>query len=324
MHNRVTRQIILRPLVLAETKEYLEYLGCKHSINQILEIYMAIGGVPFYLNGIKKNLSAMQNINNLCFRKEGLLFDEFNKLFSSLFKDADAYIEIIRIIAKTKYGIPRSELERQCKLSEVGGTFSAKLKDLEDAGFILSFLPFQHNRRGIFYKVIDEYSLFYLNWIEPEANTLLKIGKNNDFWQHKYKTPAWYSWAGYAFESVCYKHLDIIRAVLEIPATKSASAWKYHPNNENEDGAQIDLVFDREDKIFTICEIKYNEEPYLISKAYAKNLVNKINVFTTKTKTSKQIFLAMITANGIIENIYYDDLIQGIVIAKDFFNPRYI
>lgn len=323
LHNRVTKQIILSPFVLYEVKEYLEYLGCNYKINQILEIYMVMGGVPFYLNGIKKNLSAMQNINNLCFRKDGLLFDEFNKLFQSLFKDADAYIEIIKIIAKTRYGISRTKLEEQCKLSEQGGTFSDKLKALEEAGFILSFLPFKHNKRGTFYKVIDEYTLFYLSWIEHAASTLLKIGKNSDFWQGKYKTPAWYSWAGYAFESICYKHLDIIRTILQIPDSSHASTWQYKACHADETGAQIDLLFDREDNACTICEIKYTEEPYVINKAYAINLNHKAELFVTKTKTNKQVFLAMIAANGVKENIYYEDLITGVVTAEDFFRTKF-
>ena len=85
LHNRVTRQILLRPFSLKETRLYLKKIGYTANFNQILEIYMAIGGIPFYLNGIKKHLIASQNINDLCFRKEGLLFDEFEKLFKSLF-----------------------------------------------------------------------------------------------------------------------------------------------------------------------------------------------------------------------------------------------
>jgi len=324
LHNRVTKEIALRPFVLYETKEYLERLGCNFTVNQILEIYMAVGGVPYYLNYIKKNLSAMQNINNLCFRKDGALFGEFEKLFKSLFKEADAYIEIIRIISKTRHGIPRSELEHACKLSGKGGSFSEKLKDLEDAGFVLSFLPFKHNKHGIFYKVIDEYSLFYFKWIEPEEKSLLKLEINSNFWENKYKTPAWNNWSGYAFESICYKHLDVIRRVLNIPAGSRASPWQYVAKDSGEDGAQIDLVFDREDKAFTICEIKFTEEPYVISKAYVKNLINKEKAFVSKTKTKKQIFLTIISANGLKDNIHSGGLVSGVVMAEDFFNSKYI
>lgn len=324
LHNRVTRKMILKPFVLHETKKYLEHIGCRYNIEQTLKIYMTMGGVPFYLDSLKKRLSAMQNINDLCFHEEGVLFSEFRSLFGSLFNDADAYIEIIRVISKTRYGISRSDLEAKCKLSAKGGTFSDKLKGLEDAGFILSFLPFQHNRRGIFYKIIDEYSMFYMRWIEPELNTLLKIEPNNNFWDNKYKTVAWYDWAGAAFESVCYKHLDIIRKVLHIPNDSSASPWKYTSKNEQEDRAQIDLVFDRNDKVCTICEIKYTETSFSITKEYAKKLLKKEEAFIKKTGTKKQIFLALISANGLKDNMNSDGLINGLVTAEDFFDPKYI
>ena len=236
LHNRVTKQIALQPFSLEETKLYLESAGYCVSHNQVLEIYMAIGGIPYYLNGIKKHFTANQNINNLCFRKGGLLFDEFDKLFKSLFNDADAYIELIRLIAEKRYGISRHDLEKKCKLSKKGGTLTERLKDLEEAGFILSFLPLWHKTRGVYYKVIDEFSLFYLTWIEPERKTLMKTEKKSNFWKLKHKTPAWNSWAGYSFEAVCYKHIELIRDSLDIPdgsrARRLASKFKKGVNKQ--------------------------------------------------------------------------------------------
>jgi len=322
LHNRVTKEINLNSFSLYETKEYLQNMGCEYNDEQILEIYMAIGGVPYYLNSIKKHLSAMQNINKLCFSGTDL-FVEFDNLFSSLFKEPDSYIEIIRVIADTRYGISRPDIEKKCKLSKKGGSLSDKLKALQDAGFILSFKPLMNDTRELFYKVIDEYSLFYMQWIEPEKDSLLKMEKNSNFWKSKYKTPAWYAWAGYSFEAVSYKHLNIIRKVLNIPAGSRASTWKYIPKNSSENGAQIDLLFDREDKSYTICEIKYTEKQYVIDKDYSKQLRNKEDVFVSITKTKKQIFLTMVAANGVKENAYYD-VLNGVVTSRDFFDPKYI
>jgi hypothetical protein len=318
LHNRVTRQIILNTFSLAETQLYLQKMGVRYKEEQLLELYMAIGGVPYYLNAVKKTFSAMQNINQLCFDRKGLLFEEFDKLFTSLFKNAAAYVEIIRIIAKARYGISRSRLENQCKLSHKGGSLSDKLKSLEDAGFILSFRPIKPNPRELFYKVIDEYSLFYLQWIEPQKQSFSKIERHNPFWKGVYKTPAWYAWAGYAFEAVCYKHLDRIRMALNIPEGSYAYSWSYSSNEPTETGAQIDLLFDRTDKACTLCEIKYNEAPYLITKEYAQNLRHKEIVFRKATKMQKQIFLAMIAAHGIKESAY-SDVVDGVVTIKDLF-----
>jgi uncharacterized protein len=281
---------------------------------------MAIGGIPYYLNGIKKHFTATQNINNLCFRKGGLLFDEFDKLFKSLFNEADAYIELIRLIAEKRYGISRHDLEKKCKLSKKGGTLTERLKDLEEAGFILSFLPLWHKTRGVYYKVIDEFSLFYLRWIEPERNTLMKTEKKSNFWKLKHKTPTWNSWAGYSFEAVCYKHIELIRHSLDIPDGSRTGVWQATPKKGSKQvGAQIDLLFDRDDGAITLCEIKYSTNPFVIDKEYARKLLNKKEVFIKRTRTEKKILMAIIAANGVKDNYYADDLISGVVTLDDLF-----
>ncbi len=45
---------------------------------------MTMGGVPFYLNQLKKSYSIDQNIDHLFFNSEGVLFYEFDEVFSSL------------------------------------------------------------------------------------------------------------------------------------------------------------------------------------------------------------------------------------------------
>lgn len=316
LHNRVTRQIILRPFLLHEVKEYLQFVGLKLNNNQILDIYMAIGGIPFYLNNLKRSLSVTQNINQLCFKLNSFLYDEFDKLFDSLFKEAEAYKEIVRVTASKFYGIERTELDAKCRLSHNGGTLTERLKALEDSGFITSFVPYGHKAKGIYYRLIDEYSLFYLNWIEPYKKIALKVNDNDDFWSGMYNTPAWSSWSGYSFEAVCYKHIAIIRKALKI-TRGVASSWRYSPIKKEENGAQIDLLFDRFDDAITICEIKYTSQPFLIDKPYAKKLLEKCAIFKKVTRTKKQIFIALISANGLKDNLHSDDLVTHVVNIED-------
>lgn len=316
LHNRVTRQIILRPFLLYEVKEYLEYIGLKLNNNQILDIYMALGGIPFYLNNLKRNLSVAQNISQLGFKLNGLLYNEFDKLFDSLFKEAEAYKEIVRVIASKFYGIERADLDAKCRLSSNGGTLTERLKALEDSGFIISFMPYGHKSKGAYYRLVDEYSLFYLQWIEKYKIKTLKVNANNDFWSSIYNTPAWSSWSGYAFEAVCYKHIDFIRKALNITGGV-ASSWRHSPISKEDNGTQIDLLFDRIDDAITICEIKYSAQPFVIDKPYAKKLLEKCAVFKKITRTKKQIFIALISVNGLKNNLYADDLITHTVTIED-------
>lgn len=320
LHNRVTRRILLQPFLLNDTKKFLLSKGIKLNNKQVTQVYMMTGGVPFYLSFVPKGASSAQIIEQLAFNLNGILLKEFDDLFLSLFDNANYYIELIRIIAKARHGVPLVDIIKNSEKITDGGRVSTKLKDLEEAGFILEFVPFGHAKRGIYYKVIDEYTLFYLNWIEPIRNKIQKGNLEPGYWQVMQNSAKWYSWAGLAFEAICYKHLTTIRKQLGIPVTALADSWRYVPKKGDlTQGAQIDLLFDRIDDVITICEIKYTNEPLVIDKEYAKVLINKRNVFVKQTSTKKDIFIAMIAASGVKENLYFDDLITGVVILDDLF-----
>ena len=321
LHNRITRQIHLMPFNLSDTASLLMNQKINLNHKQIAELYMTTGGVPYYLLPAEKNQSATQIIDKLAFQQNSLLFNEFNNLFSSLFEHSENYIELLRMIAKTHTGIGQEEIISQSEKISRGGRTVERLKELEDTGFIISFMPHLHKTRGRYYRLIDEYTLFYLDWIEPIKNTLQKRSLESGYWLEKHNSPTWHNWAGYAFESICYKHLNQIRKKLNINPSAVANGWRYVPTSKSkEDGAQIDLLFDRDDDSITICEIKYTTEPFAITKDYAKNINNKISVFKERTRTRKQIFFVMISANGIKDTIYSDELVQGVVTLEDLFN----
>lgn len=320
LHNRITRKIRLTPFNLQETFSYLKYIEYPCNQQQVTKIYMVTGGVPFYLKNFKKNLSVDQNINNLFFDPEGNFFDEFDDIFASLFENSDQYKEIVTLIASAKDGISRSVLDVKNKLTGKGGRLSNRLEDLENAGFIVSYIPYGHIKRGIFYRISDEYCYFYLKWIKPVKNRL-KQNPTTAFWKGIVDTPAYFSWKGYTFENICYKHLPQIRKCLKINESSMASPWRVMPTaGEIEQGAQIDLLFDRDDDSITICEIKYTDKPFEIDKQYAQKLKNKIDVFIKATKVSKQIFLAIISANGVKETMYSEAMLNaGVVTLEDLF-----
>jgi AAA+ ATPase superfamily predicted ATPase len=321
LHNRITHKIQLEPYTLSETKCFLENMGVKLKKQQILLIYMVTGGVPYYLSHIKKGLSATQIIENLAFSQKGLLLEEFDNLFSSLFDHSDVYVQLIRTIASKRYGIGQREiLKRVGGKSTMGSTGIKKLQELEETGFIMSFMPHHHKRQGIYYRVIDEYTLFYFHWIEPIRKTLQKKSLDYSNWQTVQQTAEWYNWLGYAFEAVCYKHISAIRKALSIHPGAIANSWRYVPRKGTKmRGAQIDLLFDRKDDAITLCEIKYSEEPFVLTKDYVEILKRKMEVFKEQTRTQKQLFLALISANGIKNHYYAEEMITGVVTLDDLF-----
>lgn len=319
LHKRITRKILLEPYTLRETEQFLQSRGITYTHKQIVDLYMAIGGIPFYLKGIKKGCSAAQNINALCFEKNGLLYDEFDNLFESLFEQAELNLQIVRQIVKHGNRISREQLIETTRIQS-GGTLNKRLTELEAAGFIQSFLPYGRTARDHYYRVIDEFSLFHLRWIEPYLASKM-MHDEHGYWQNMTKTPAVSSWLGLAFETLCLKHIGQIRRTLGIEriACKIGS-WQYKPKKgSDEDGVQIDLLFDREDGVITLCEIKYSEQPFAIDKAYAKKLMSKSDVFERRMKTTKQLFIAFITASGLKPSIWSEELVQQQVTIKDFF-----
>jgi uncharacterized protein len=320
LHNRITRKIKLMPFNLHETHLYLNYLKYPCSEQNILKLYMATGGVPFYLKNIKQNYSIDQNINHLFFTPNSLFFDEFDEIFSSLFEHAEQYKAIITVIARHKDGIARSQLEEKSPHIENGGRLTTRLEDLENAGFISRFLPLGNKKRGLFYRLNDEFCYFYLKWIEPIKNQL-QYNPTADYWKNNLNTPEYYNWLGYTFENICYKHLMQIKKALHIDAASLASPWRYIPSKgSKEQGAQIDLLFTRPDNAITLCEIKYSDKPFNIDKQYKNILLNKVAVFKMKVEKNKQIFIALIAANGIKKTMYSEEIISNVVNLSDLFH----
>lgn len=323
LYNRVTKTIHLEPFNLADTKKFLLQNGIKLLDKQIVEIYAAIGGIPHYLEQVDKGSTAVRIIEKIAFTKNSFLLREFDNLYATLFGDAAIYIELVRKIASHRYGLEQEELANKIKTISSGGTLSDKLKTLEDAGIIASFKPYANQKKGVYYKVIDEYTNFYFHWIEPIKDTLLHKGLRQGYWDKIQISPSWYTWAGYAFEAICYKHLAQIGAALGLSPTAIPGTWKYTPKkNSQERGAQIDLLFDCDDNSIMICEIKYKTLPFKIDKVEATNLLNKLAVFKEKTKTKKQLLLAIVSANGISKSIYSEDLAVQAVALDDLFKSE--
>ncbi|HBG34007.1 MAG TPA: AAA family ATPase [Holosporales bacterium] len=320
LYNRLTRNIYLEPFNLKDTRRFLTSLGVKLNDEQVLQIYMVTGGIPYYLSKVERGLSAAQNIEKLAFQRKSFLAEEFDNLFSSLYENHGDYVDIVRFIASRRYGIGQEEILKHMGKSQYGKMGLKKLKDLQDSNFIISFKSHFHTKRGIYYQVIDEYTLFYLDWIEPIKSTLLTKGAMSGYWEKQQSLASWHSWAGYAFEAVCYKHLSQISQTLNMSPTAVPNTWRYVPRNgKKKQGAQIDLLFDRDDDTITICEIKYTDQPYVIDKQEAALLKRKIAVFKERTRTKKQIFLAIISANGLKKTIYSEDMVNGLVTLDDLF-----
>jgi len=311
LHNRVTQRIRLKPFTLAETKQYLASRTVFPDHYQLLQIYMAMGGIPHYLKEIKNGRSAAQNISRICFEEDGLLRDEFLSLYPALFQHADYHVAIIRALATKQSGLTRSELIKAAKLPS-GGRISQVLMELSESGFITAYPTYGRKKKEQLIRLTDEYSLFYLKFIE--GNKL-----NQDTWMTLSQTQSYKIWCGYAFENVCLKHLKEIKKALEIGGVYTVASSFYKKGTDESVGTQIDLLIDRNDHIINLIETKFHNVSFTVSKEYAHKLREKIRIFQESTQTNKQVFLTLITTFGITSNKHSVGLVSSDLDINIFF-----
>ncbi|NGX39688.1 MAG: hypothetical protein KR126chlam1_01021 [Chlamydiae bacterium] len=227
---------------------------------------------------------------------------EFHKLYYSLFQDAESHLQIVRILSKKRHGLNRLDLLKQAGIKSSSRSQKI-LEELEASGFLMALPEVGKKARDKCYYLSDEYSLFYLNWIEPVKSTLLQ-GVEKDYWIKQQASPSWKSWAGFAFESLCQKHISRIKDALQIGAVTSSTGYWHAFSNGKKEGA-IDLVIDRADQCINLCEIKFHLSEFVVSKSYAQELAKKSSLFRERTKTKKALFVTLITPYGAKENAHY-------------------
>ncbi|MDR3340708.1 MAG: AAA family ATPase [Candidatus Symbiothrix sp.] len=309
LYNRVTRRMHISPFTLSECKDFFRYKKMPFDRKSIIDAYMIFGGIPYYLEMFQKRLSVAQNIDNLLYKKDAPLKNEFSFLYASLFKNYENHLKIVEALSRKTKGLTRDEIIVATKIPN-GGGLSVMLEELEQCDFIRRYQSFGKKEQLSLYQLIDFYSLFYFNF--------LKNSRINDeqFWTNFIDNARRRAWSGYAFEQVCLIHLPQIKQKLGISGVLSnISSWR---SNDKENGAQIDLLIERNDNIVNLCEMKYASEEFVIDKKLDENLRNKRASFKNETKTRKTIHLTMITTYG-IKHTEYRNNIQSEVTMDDLF-----
>lgn len=312
LHNRITRRVYLAPFTLLETEVFLKNRDVRLDRYQIMLLYMALGGIPHYLKEVEGGKTAAQNIDQLCFSPNGILQDEFIHLYPALFENPETHIKIIRLLGKTRQGLSRAEIIDAAQLPN-GGNTSKALDELVASGFASEFYAFGKKKKDLKYRLTDEYSLFYLQFIEKNENA----GRGH--WQSLSQTQAWKSWSGYAFENLALRHVPEIKKALGIAGIYTEHSAFYQKGTPEQPGVQVDLLIDRGDHAINLCELKFYNAPIALTKAMANELRTKIALFRAKTQTNKQIFLTLITPFSLIPNEHSIGLIDNALDMETFF-----
>lgn len=313
LHARVTCNLRLSPFTLYETEQYLRLRNCKWDRYQIMQCYMMLGGVPFYLSILNTSDSLAQNIDRLFFFEGAQLKYEFDELYTGLFNKADSYIEVVKLLSENKNGLSREDIVRT---TGIEGTFMSKiLKNLERCDFITRWSLYGNNKKNAIYKLTDFFTLFHHKFIETN-NT-----KDEHWWSNNLNSSSVSSWMGLSFELVCQCHHKQIKAALGIAGVGTAiSVWRSKANEKNGiPGFQIDMIIERADRMIHLCEMKFCKDMYGITEKYETALRERMAFFRLATKNKKSLVHTFITTYGVVDG-KHKSIVHSEVKMDDLFN----
>lgn len=304
LHKRTTHTMHLRPFTLGQTEEYLKSRKFRWPRIAVLQAYMVLGGVPYYLSLLDPKLNVPDNIDALFFSAEPELENEYQRLFNSLFKNAEGYMEIIRLLSSHRDGYTRAEIARELKIAD-NGHLCEMMDDLEHCDFVRRYNNGTLQKNGI-YQLIDFFSLFHY-----------KFGTNRvtdeHFWCNALGTPEQNNWYGLTFERVCLWHVRQIVRGLRLDAIRhDYYAWR---SQNSKPAVQIDLVIDRADGMATICEMKYSKDDYTLTEGEYKKIVHRMETFQKETGYKGGVQASIVTTFSLQNNMYSE--ISPIPITMD-------
>lgn len=309
LHDRLTYILQIKPFTLCETKKYLECKNIKCTLYHILQLYMTIGGIPQYLSKVRKGESAVQTIQRMCFDETSDLINEFEEIFDSTFAHSTSHKAIVRALGNVNKGIIRDELIQKSK-QYGGGAFTRALDELIASGFVSKYPSYDKKTKRTLYRLSDEYSKFYLKYIEPNKN------QGAGFWKNTVQKQSYISWAGFNFETICLKHVNQIKKALKIEGIYSTySSW-------SSANTQADLLIKRADRRINLCEMKFYPTEYKIGKAEIECLKKKVAEFKQDARTKDSVAVTMITTFGLVQNETYHEVIENDFKMDILFEPN--
>ncbi|SCA63078.1 Uncharacterized protein SCG7109_AH_00360 [Chlamydiales bacterium SCGC AG-110-M15] len=308
LYKRLSRPAIhLQTLSLEETRLYLLSKGVSMDRQQVLDLYMALGGIPEYLNLVCPGRSSAQIISDLFFSPSSSLRSEFYSLYDSLFGRPKKHLEIVELLSSHPQGLTQKELFAKSKNIRAGGGGVDILEELESSSFILKIPLFGKKKRDARYRLIDALSLFYLNWVRGLGDYSLS------HWLKVRGSEKYKNWAAYAFENICLLHYDQIVKNLDLSIVAQGRAcWRYLPaNGDGTKQEDVDLVIDRSDACINLCNIQYHDDEFELNHSSEKDLRKKKLLFKDMTGTKKAVFLTLISSYGVRRSDLYHNVIDS-------------
>lgn len=255
LHNRSLHTISVSQFSPLDTKYFM---GKRRTLDEIFEGYLCLGGIPEYLKYLTQASSVLLGICNNSFKKDSFFLQEVDKIFSSSLGDSAFYREIVEHLSNVRFS-SRQQIAHAVGLTD-GGALTKLLVDLEESDFIEKYQPIGTEEAGKLYRfcVSDPYLQFYFKFIKPLKKQILTGSFDRDPYA-ALSRESYIKWLGFAFERWCRKYHHIVARVLGFASVKYQSSAIFYRSDKVgiSPGYQIDLAFQRADKVMTVCEMKY-------------------------------------------------------------------
>lgn len=314
---RESLTLTLDELPLYDCAEFWNSESDRISSYEKLKLLAVTGGIPRYLEHINPLLSAEDNIRQMCFTKSGILFDEFEKIFSDLFKENNStYKKIVSCLAD---GILDQQAVCEKIGLSVGGDVSDYLDELIKSGFISR--DFTWNiKDGVtsslsHYRLRDNYSRFYLNYILPnrariESGDMSKISLSS--------LKGWNSIMGLQIENLVLTNRHLIKKALQInPGDVICDNPFFQRKTTKQRGCQIDYLIQVLHNTLYICEIRYSKNE--IGAPIIDEMKQKIERLNLPKRFSYRTVL--IHVNGVSEAVEDSQYFSHLINLSDFLKP---
>lgn len=313
---RISYTLTLEELPIPECNLFWGNVSNNISPFEKLKILSVTGGIPKYLEEIDPKISAEENIRQLCFKKGGLLVDEFDNLFSNIFqRKTPLYQEIVRALT---YGI--KEPKGLAESLDVGfsGLLSEYIDELVLSGFIKRDYTWDiktgHDSKLSKLRLSDNYLRFYLRYIEKNKT---KIDRNGFALKSLASLAEWNTIMALQFENLILNNRSLIKRIIGINQDDVVSDNPFYQNKTSKQpGCQIDYMIETKFNTLYICEMKFSKNP--INSDVINEVQKKVdNLIRPKGFSCRPV---LIHVNGISNEIKESDYFSSIIDINQIFS----
>ncbi|NGX34591.1 MAG: hypothetical protein K1060chlam1_00944 [Candidatus Anoxychlamydiales bacterium] len=296
---RISIDLVLEQMPLCDCVKFWKSLKKRVSAYEIFKILSITGGVPKYLEEIIPEESAEDNIQRLCFKPRGILYREFDQIFSDLFtKRNETYRKIvIELINGSK------SLDQICESIKYqkGGSISKYLNDLEAAGFVSVDWTWNFANKKISnlrkFRLSDNYTRFYLKYILPQKEIILQ---KNFVRESFMMLPNWSTIMGFQFENLVFANRLSLYNCLKInPADVLIANPYFQRKTSRNSGCQIDFLIQTRYHSLYVVEMKFSKSK--IEPSCINEVDKKISSLTVPKRFS--IRRVLVHVNGVQDSV---------------------